>query len=110
LTIFGAKKLAFFSKTNVIIKFFHNLPFVLSQKRQFFAEFFGENILKIITSIPGHPADRFLFMDIDFSTAPMLTMVSACQSDGCHIFSQFSNFGRFSECFIHCLHSYVGVS
>jgi hypothetical protein len=36
LTIFG-KKLAFFLKTNVMIKFFHNLPsFVLSQKRQFF--------------------------------------------------------------------------
>jgi hypothetical protein len=33
---FSAKKLAFFSKTNVMIKF--------SQKSQFFAEFFGENI------------------------------------------------------------------
>jgi hypothetical protein len=34
---FSAKKLAFFSKTNVIIKILHNLPsFVLSQKRQFF--------------------------------------------------------------------------
>jgi hypothetical protein len=29
------------------------LKFVLSQKRQFFAKFFGENILKIITSVPG---------------------------------------------------------
>jgi hypothetical protein len=27
----------------------------LCQKCQFFAEFFGENILKIITSVPGHP-------------------------------------------------------
>jgi hypothetical protein len=25
----------------------------LSQKRNFFAEFFGENIFKIITSVPG---------------------------------------------------------
>jgi hypothetical protein len=32
---FYAKKLAFLSKTNVMIKILHNLPF-LSQKRQFF--------------------------------------------------------------------------
>jgi hypothetical protein len=49
---FSAKKLAFFSKTNVIIKILHNLA-VSSQKRQFFPEFFGENILKIITSVSG---------------------------------------------------------
>jgi hypothetical protein len=28
----------------------------LSQNANFFAEFFGENILKIITSVPGDPA------------------------------------------------------
>jgi hypothetical protein len=28
----------------------------LIQKRQFFAEFFGENVLKIITSVPGRTA------------------------------------------------------
>jgi hypothetical protein len=33
----------------IIFKF----GFVLSQKRNFFAKFFGENILKIITSVPG---------------------------------------------------------
>jgi hypothetical protein len=27
----------------------------LSQNANFFAEFFGENIEKIITSVPGHP-------------------------------------------------------
>jgi hypothetical protein len=27
----------------------------LESKRQFFANLFGENILKIITSVPGHP-------------------------------------------------------
>jgi hypothetical protein len=41
---FSAKKLAFFSKTKVMINFFQNFSFVLSQKRQFFAEIFGENI------------------------------------------------------------------
>jgi hypothetical protein len=51
---FSAKKFAFFSKTNVMVNFLHNLViFVSSQKRNFFAEFFGENILKIITSVPG---------------------------------------------------------
>jgi hypothetical protein len=51
--IFG-KKLAFFSKTDQIIKFLHILDLFLSQKRQFFAKFFGENIFKIITLVPGH--------------------------------------------------------
>jgi hypothetical protein len=45
LTIFG-EKMAFFSKTNVLIKILHNLAL-------FFAEFIGENILKIVTSVPG---------------------------------------------------------
>jgi hypothetical protein len=29
--------------------------FVLTKKRQFSRNFFGENIFKIITSVPGHP-------------------------------------------------------
>jgi hypothetical protein len=41
--IFG-KKLAFFSKTNVMIKIFSWFSFVMSQKRLFFRIFFGENI------------------------------------------------------------------
>jgi hypothetical protein len=44
--------MAFFSKTNVMIKFLSKFSFVLIQKRQFFADFFGKNFLKIITSIP----------------------------------------------------------
>jgi hypothetical protein len=36
-----------------MIKNFAQFSFVLSQKRQFFADFFGENIFKIITSVPG---------------------------------------------------------
>jgi hypothetical protein len=43
---FSAKKLAFFLNTNVKIKLFSKFSFVLSQKRQFFAEFFVENIFK----------------------------------------------------------------
>jgi hypothetical protein len=34
----------------------HNLALFWVKNAKFFAEFFGENILKIITSVPGHPA------------------------------------------------------
>jgi hypothetical protein len=36
-----------------MINFFSKFSFVLSQKRHFFAKIFGENILEIITSVPG---------------------------------------------------------
>jgi hypothetical protein len=47
------RPLAFFSKTNVMIKILHNLALFWVKNANFFAEFFGENILKIITSLPG---------------------------------------------------------
>jgi hypothetical protein len=50
---FSAKKLAFFSKTDVMIKFLHNLALFWVKNANFFAEFFGENVLKIITSVTG---------------------------------------------------------
>jgi hypothetical protein len=48
LPIFG-KKLASFSKTNVIIKILHNLALFGVKNANFFAIVFGENIFKIIT-------------------------------------------------------------
>jgi hypothetical protein len=39
-----AKKLAFFSKTNVMIKILHNLALFGVKNANFIAEFFGENI------------------------------------------------------------------
>jgi hypothetical protein len=42
---FRRKKLAFFSKTNVMIKFFNNLA-LFSSKMPFFHRFFGDNIFK----------------------------------------------------------------
>jgi hypothetical protein len=45
LPIFG-EKMAFFSKTNVMIKILHNSALFLVKNAKFFAEFFGENILK----------------------------------------------------------------
>jgi hypothetical protein len=54
ITIFGdfrqfsAKKMEFFSKTNVMIKILHMLALFWVKN----ADFFGENIKKIITSAP----------------------------------------------------------
>jgi hypothetical protein len=64
ITIFGdfwqfsAKKLAFFSKTNVMIKILYILALFWVKNAEFFAEFFGENILKNHNIGPwsGHPA------------------------------------------------------
>jgi hypothetical protein len=47
-SIFG-EKMAFFSKTNVMIKNYHNLALFWVKN----AKFFGENVSKIITSAPG---------------------------------------------------------
>jgi hypothetical protein len=47
---FSAKKLAFFSKTNVMIKIFAKTSSRLRKNANIFAKFFAENILKIITS------------------------------------------------------------
>jgi hypothetical protein len=49
---FSAKKLVFISKTNVMIKFFKKFALFCVTNANLFAEFFGENILKIITSVP----------------------------------------------------------
>jgi hypothetical protein len=38
-----------------MIKFFHTLALFWVKNANFFADLFGENILKIITSVPGHP-------------------------------------------------------
>jgi hypothetical protein len=40
---FSAKKLAFFSNTNVMIKILHNLALFRVKNAIFFAEIFGEN-------------------------------------------------------------------
>jgi hypothetical protein len=38
-----------------MIKIVHNLALFGVKNANFFAEIFGENIFKIITSVPGHP-------------------------------------------------------
>jgi hypothetical protein len=52
ITIFG-EKIGVFLINKCYDQNIAYFSFVLSQKRQFFAEFFGKNIFKIITSVPG---------------------------------------------------------
>jgi hypothetical protein len=63
----------FSAKNGVFLKYqcydqlFSKFSFVLSQKRQFFAKNFAENILKIITSVPGRNPpwiDPFVVFDV----------------------------------------------
>jgi hypothetical protein len=56
LTIFG-EQISVFLKSQCYDQNFAYLSFVSSQKRHFFAEFFSENIFKIITSVPGRKAN-----------------------------------------------------
>jgi hypothetical protein len=46
------KKLAFFSKTNVMIKFLQKVAAIWAKNANIFAKFYGENIFKITTSVP----------------------------------------------------------
>jgi hypothetical protein len=56
--LFGVLR-QFSAKNGVFLKFLRNVSFALSQKRHFFANFFGENILKIIASVQsGHPDSK----------------------------------------------------
>jgi hypothetical protein len=49
---FRRKNWRFSQKTNVMIKILHKLALFWVKNANFFAEFFGENIKKIITSVP----------------------------------------------------------
>jgi hypothetical protein len=70
ITIFGdfcqfsAKKLAFFSNTNVMINFFSKFSFVLSQKRQFFRKNFWRKYLKNHNIGPGYVVPRNIWQTL----------------------------------------------
>jgi hypothetical protein len=49
---FGEKN-GVFLKSHVMIKFLHNLALFWVKNANFLPNFFGENIFKIITSVPG---------------------------------------------------------
>jgi hypothetical protein len=57
---FSAKKLAFFSKTNVMITILQKLALFCVKNANIFDKFFGENILKIITSVQRRGKCGFL--------------------------------------------------
>jgi hypothetical protein len=46
------QKMAVFSKANIMIIFLQKLAVVITKTGNIFAKFLGENILKIITSVP----------------------------------------------------------
>jgi hypothetical protein len=67
ITIFGdfcqfsAKNLTFFSKINVMITFLgKKTSCSLSKKRQYFRQIFGENNIKIMTSVPAAAVRDFV--------------------------------------------------
>jgi hypothetical protein len=49
-----SEKIGVFLKYQCYDQFFQNLALFWVKNANFFAKFFGENILKIITSVPGH--------------------------------------------------------
>jgi hypothetical protein len=61
---FTAKKLAFFSKTNVLIKVLQKLAAVCAKNARLFANFFGENIIKIGPRMSGFFSWFFPGIDI----------------------------------------------
>jgi hypothetical protein len=46
--------MSFFFKTKCYEPLFAEFSSVLHKKAKFLADFFGENIFKIVTSVPGH--------------------------------------------------------
>jgi hypothetical protein len=59
LPIFG-KKIGVFLKHQCHDPILHNLALFWAKNANFFAKFFSENILKIITSVPGHPGGELI--------------------------------------------------
>jgi hypothetical protein len=57
LPIFG-ENIGVFLKNQCYDRIFEKTSISLSKKRQFFDKFFGENILKIITSVPVWRGDQ----------------------------------------------------
>jgi hypothetical protein len=60
ITIFG-EKIGVFLKNQCCDQIFAQFSFVLSQKRQFFADFFGENIFKNQNTGPSFIGPKFCF-------------------------------------------------
>jgi hypothetical protein len=59
---FRQKNWRFYQKPMLWLIFLQNLALFRVKNANFFAEFFGENILKIITSVPGHSDAEYLYV------------------------------------------------
>jgi hypothetical protein len=57
---FWGEKMAFFSKTNVTVEFLLIVAVVYVKNAHFLPNCFGENIFKIITSVPGKELSRLI--------------------------------------------------
>jgi hypothetical protein len=68
-----------------------SFSFVLSQKRQFFAEFFGENILKITTSVP----EKRLRLGCALSIEGLPDLIFAYENPNLGNFGGLENVGMF---------------
>jgi hypothetical protein len=62
-----------------MIKIFAYFSFVLSQKANFCAQFFGENIKKIVTSVPGHPGAKSGFSKVMLILKFQTTAMGRCR-------------------------------
>jgi hypothetical protein len=67
LPIFG-EKMAFFSKTNVMIKFLHNIALFWVKKRQFFRNFFRRKYFKYHNIGPWSQSWQMLICEYGFAT------------------------------------------
>jgi hypothetical protein len=56
----SGEKIGVFHKNQCYDQIIAKTSISLSKKRQFFAKFFGENMLKIITPVPGHTGSNAL--------------------------------------------------
>jgi hypothetical protein len=92
----SVKILAFFSKTNVMIKILHNLAMFWVKNANFFAEFVGENFIKIITGrnaisefrkkIPSFPDVSQKSSDAAISLSKLLLVSASKTGTGYNIF------------------------
>jgi hypothetical protein len=102
---FSAKKIAFFSKTNVMIKILHNLALFWVKNAYFFAKCFGKNIFKIITSVPANNA----YFDYVTSRNRLIYNLASICYIGTFYYSQLMKLKSPDYKKIHCAQYFLGI-
>jgi hypothetical protein len=103
--IFG-EKIGFFSKTKVMITIFAKLAVVWAKNANFFANFFGENTLKIITSVPVHPKKLITNFKAWFYSSAEFFCIAFSQYN-CNQSFSFLHLYIMGDCYLHMLNMYV---